>query len=132
MALAKADEEYEKYRIYQNRDYLSDFDLALVKYLQGVDKLVKINMMKQTWDLDDILKGETSIHSVGEKPRLRPSIGSQKGAAVFSRNSHRVKRGGIVRRLFIGAKCERLEGQRNGREMRSVICGIFKGTRLTG
>jgi hypothetical protein len=35
MAIAKASEEYEKYRVYQNREYLSDFDRALAKYLQG-------------------------------------------------------------------------------------------------
>lgn len=35
MAMAKASEEYERYRIYQNRDYRSDFDLAFANYLQG-------------------------------------------------------------------------------------------------
>src|SRR3990167_427306 len=35
MAVAKANEEYEKYRVQQNREYLSDFDLVLVKYLKG-------------------------------------------------------------------------------------------------
>ncbi len=35
MAIAKASEEYEKYRIYQNREYLSDFDRAFVDYLKG-------------------------------------------------------------------------------------------------
>ena len=35
MAMAKASEEYEKYRIYQNREYLSDFDRAFAKYLKG-------------------------------------------------------------------------------------------------
>jgi len=35
MAAAKANEEYEKYRIQQNREYLSDFDHALIKYLKG-------------------------------------------------------------------------------------------------
>ncbi len=39
MALAKAKEEYEKYRIDQNREYLSDFDHAFVKYLKGGDDL---------------------------------------------------------------------------------------------
>lgn len=35
MAVAKANEEYEKYRVQQNREYLSDFDHALIKYLKG-------------------------------------------------------------------------------------------------
>ena len=35
MAVAKASEEYEKYRVQQNREYLSDFDHALIKYLKG-------------------------------------------------------------------------------------------------
>lgn len=35
MAIAKASEEYEKYRVSQNREYLSDFDHAFVKYLKG-------------------------------------------------------------------------------------------------
>jgi hypothetical protein len=35
MALAKAHEEYEKFRINQDRDYLSDFDQALARYLKG-------------------------------------------------------------------------------------------------
>ncbi len=35
MALAKAHEEYEKFRIKQDRDYLSDFDQALARYLKG-------------------------------------------------------------------------------------------------
>lgn len=34
MAIAKAIEEYEKYRIHQNSEYLSDFDLAFAKYLK--------------------------------------------------------------------------------------------------
>lgn len=38
MALAKASEEYEKYRVYQNQEYLSDFDLVLVKYLKGKEE----------------------------------------------------------------------------------------------
>jgi hypothetical protein len=37
MAIAKASEEYEKYRVQQNREYLSDFDHALIKYLKGKD-----------------------------------------------------------------------------------------------
>jgi hypothetical protein len=36
-AVAKASEEYEKYRVQQNREYLSDFDRALIKYLKGKD-----------------------------------------------------------------------------------------------
>ncbi len=40
MAIAKAGEEYEKYRIYQNREYLSDFDRAFVKYLKGGSQLL--------------------------------------------------------------------------------------------
>jgi len=35
MAIAKAGEEYEKYRIHQNCKYISDFDRAYVKYLKG-------------------------------------------------------------------------------------------------
>lgn len=35
MAIAKAHEEYEKFRIHQDRDYLSDFDQALARYLKG-------------------------------------------------------------------------------------------------
>ena len=35
MAIAKASEEYEKYRIQQNYEYLSDFDHVLIKYLKG-------------------------------------------------------------------------------------------------
>ena len=38
MASAKAAEEYEKYRIHQNREYLSDFDQAFAKYLKGNDE----------------------------------------------------------------------------------------------
>lgn len=38
MAIAKASEEYEKYRIFQNREYISDFDRAFVKYLKGSDE----------------------------------------------------------------------------------------------
>jgi hypothetical protein len=39
MAIAKASEEYEKYRICQNREHLSDFDRAFVKYLRGSDEV---------------------------------------------------------------------------------------------
>jgi hypothetical protein len=35
MAIAKANEEYEKYRIQQNNDYISDFDRIFIKYLKG-------------------------------------------------------------------------------------------------
>ena len=35
MALAKAHEEYEKFRLNQDRDYLSDFDQAFARYLKG-------------------------------------------------------------------------------------------------
>jgi len=35
MAIAKANDEYEKYRIQQNNDYISDFDRVLIKYLKG-------------------------------------------------------------------------------------------------
>jgi hypothetical protein len=35
MAIAKAGEEYEKYRIHQSREYISDFDRAYMKYLKG-------------------------------------------------------------------------------------------------
>ncbi len=38
MAIAKASEEYEKYRVHQNREYLSDFDRAFAKYLKGSDE----------------------------------------------------------------------------------------------
>ena len=37
MAVAKANDEYEKYRVDQNREYLSDFDRVLLKYLKGND-----------------------------------------------------------------------------------------------
>jgi hypothetical protein len=37
MAYAKADEEYEKYRIQQDTEYLSDFDRELARYLKGSD-----------------------------------------------------------------------------------------------
>lgn len=37
MALAKAHEEYEKYRVQQNYEYLSDFDRVFAKYLKGKD-----------------------------------------------------------------------------------------------
>jgi hypothetical protein len=39
MAVAKANDEYEKYRVQQNREYLSDFDRVLAKYLKGNDVL---------------------------------------------------------------------------------------------
>jgi len=39
MAVTKANEEYEKYRVQQNREYLSDFDRVLAKYLKGNDIL---------------------------------------------------------------------------------------------
>lgn len=35
MAAVKANEEYEKYRVQQNSEYISDFDRVLVKYLKG-------------------------------------------------------------------------------------------------
>jgi hypothetical protein len=35
MAVAKAHEEYEKYRVKQDQDYISDFDQAFAKYLKG-------------------------------------------------------------------------------------------------
>jgi hypothetical protein len=35
MALAKAHEEYEKFRVKQDQDYLSDFDQAFARYLKG-------------------------------------------------------------------------------------------------
>ena len=35
MALAKAHEEFEKFRLNQDRNYLSDFDQALARYLKG-------------------------------------------------------------------------------------------------
>ena len=38
MALAKAHEEYEKFRVNQDRDYLSDFDQALARYLKGAPR----------------------------------------------------------------------------------------------
>lgn len=39
MAIAKAEEEYEKYRIQRDREYLSDFDRELARYLKGNDVL---------------------------------------------------------------------------------------------
>ncbi len=39
MAVAKANEEYEKYQVQQNHEYLSDFDRELAKYLKGNDVL---------------------------------------------------------------------------------------------
>jgi len=38
MAVAKAHDEFEKYRVKQDCDYLSDFDQAFAKYLKGGDK----------------------------------------------------------------------------------------------
>ena len=35
MAIAKAHEEYEKFRVRQDREYLSDFDQAFARYLKG-------------------------------------------------------------------------------------------------
>ncbi len=35
MAPAKAEEEYEKYRVQRGKEYLSDFDRQLAKYLKG-------------------------------------------------------------------------------------------------
>ena len=35
MAVAKAHEEYEKFRVKQDLEYISDFDLKFVKYLKG-------------------------------------------------------------------------------------------------
>ena len=35
MALAKAHQEYEKFRLDQDRDYFSDFDQSLARYLKG-------------------------------------------------------------------------------------------------
>jgi hypothetical protein len=37
MAVAKASEEYDKYRVYQNSEYISDFDRAYAKYLKDGD-----------------------------------------------------------------------------------------------
>ena len=37
MAIVKAEEEYEKYRIQRDKEYLSDFDRELVRYLKGKD-----------------------------------------------------------------------------------------------
>ena len=38
MAVSKAHDEFEKYRITQDRDYLSDFDQAFAKYLKGEEE----------------------------------------------------------------------------------------------
>ena len=38
MALAKAHQEYEKFRLNQDRDYFSDFDQSLARYLKGDSK----------------------------------------------------------------------------------------------
>jgi len=35
MAVAKAHAEFEKYRVKQDADYISDFDEAMVRYLKG-------------------------------------------------------------------------------------------------
>jgi hypothetical protein len=35
MAIAKAHEEYEKFRVRQDLEYLSDFDQAFAQYLKG-------------------------------------------------------------------------------------------------
>ena len=35
MAMAKAQDEFEKFRVKQDRDYLSDFDQAFARYLKG-------------------------------------------------------------------------------------------------
>ncbi len=32
---SKAEEEYEKYRVQRDKEYLSDFDRELVRYLKG-------------------------------------------------------------------------------------------------
>lgn len=37
MALAKAEAEYEKYRVQRDKEYLSDFDRELTRYLKGND-----------------------------------------------------------------------------------------------
>ncbi len=37
LAMAKAAEEYNKFKIKQDQDYLSDFDEVLDKYLKGND-----------------------------------------------------------------------------------------------
>ena len=38
MAIVKAHEEYEKFRVKQDREYLSDFDQAFARYLKGGDE----------------------------------------------------------------------------------------------
>lgn len=38
MAVAKANEEYEKFRVDQSQQYLSDFDHVLIKYLKGKEE----------------------------------------------------------------------------------------------
>ena len=38
MAMVKAHTEYEQYRVKQDLEYSSDFDLALVRYLKGEKK----------------------------------------------------------------------------------------------
>lgn len=37
MVLPKAEEEYEKYRVQRDKEYLSDFDRELTRYLKGND-----------------------------------------------------------------------------------------------
>lgn len=39
MAIVKAEEEYEKYRVQRDREYLSEFDRELARYLKGNDIL---------------------------------------------------------------------------------------------
>lgn len=41
MAVAKASEEYDKYRVLQNCKYISDFDRAYEKYLKGGDAIMQ-------------------------------------------------------------------------------------------
>jgi hypothetical protein len=38
MAVAKARGEFEKYRVKQDVEYVSDFDKALARYLKGKDE----------------------------------------------------------------------------------------------
>ena len=38
MAVGKAHEEFEKYRVKQDQEYLSDFDAAFARYLKGGEK----------------------------------------------------------------------------------------------
>lgn len=48
MAIAKANEEYDKYRVYQNREYLSDFDRAFTKYLKGAERFKNSSLCKRS------------------------------------------------------------------------------------